>query len=160
MPSASFSISTTSLSTRSVESCSRNSQSDSSSRSISSSKKETERHGESSLRSTDAEVEGDSIESELENKLEVGSIHDLYIYYTMNMLAVKDLVLKKSTQAYFRERGCTEIFCEDESNIRMKVYQCSCKGLPDKKCSINEIPKYKKEVTRTDCKARLRVIHK
>ncbi|KAH6797120.1 hypothetical protein C2S52_021674 [Perilla frutescens var. hirtella] len=55
--------------------------------------------------------------------------------------------VKKGTQNYFNKTN----------EIRMKVYQCSCEGKPDNKRSVGKLADYKKMVTRTDCKAMLRV---
>lgn len=39
----------------------------------------------------------------------------------------------------------------------MKEYECSCEGLTDDKRSRGKVAAYKKQMTRTDCKAKLRV---
>ncbi|KAH6805393.1 hypothetical protein C2S51_030224 [Perilla frutescens var. frutescens] len=41
----------------------------------------------------------------------------------------------------------------------MKVYHCSSEGHTDNKCSLGRLAAYKKRMTRTNCKARLRVVH-
>lgn len=105
----------------------------------------------------------DPIEKQIEKKLEVGSILEtldqVYVLYCEYARCI-GFNVKKGTQSFFKDKNCNGKVSEDESLIRMKVYHCSCEGFPDKKRSINHIPKYKKQVLRSDCKARLRVVSK
>ncbi|KAH6794924.1 hypothetical protein C2S52_005401 [Perilla frutescens var. hirtella] len=54
-------------------------------------------------------------------------------------------------------KGCQKYF-DNSSEMRMKVFNCSCEGQPDIKKSNSRLGVYKKQVTRTNCKARLRLL--
>lgn len=91
-----------------------------------------------------------SIRLELEKSLEVGavieSLDHAYILYC-EYGRMMGFSVKKGQQNYFR-RG---------EEVKMKLYLCSCEGMPDPKASQSKVACYKKQVWRTNCKARLRV---
>lgn len=98
---------------------------------------------------------------QLENKLEVGSVLEsldqVYVLYCEYDRSV-GFSAKKGTQSYFRGVKGTAHTTEDDSFINMMLYLSLCEGSSDKKCFIDEIPKFKRQVLRTNCKARLCVI--
>ncbi|KAG8367810.1 hypothetical protein BUALT_Bualt16G0111400 [Buddleja alternifolia] len=105
--------------------------------------------GDSSV-SQHAKVPSLSIVEELEIRLGVGqvmkSIGDTYLLYCEYAHA-KGFGVKKGDQRYFT--GTKE--------IQAKEFECSCQGTKDEKCSNDRVPVYQKLITRTGCKARLRV---
>lgn len=80
---------------------------------------------------------------QIEKSLEVGSVYILSCEYVRMM----GFSVKKRHHNYFRR--CTE--------IKMKLYLCSCEGFPDQKCSESKVAAYRKQMWRTNYKARLRV---
>ncbi|KAH6800042.1 hypothetical protein C2S52_000506 [Perilla frutescens var. hirtella] len=89
---------------------------------------------------------------EIEMRLEPGSlvedIHQAYVLYC-EYARCKWFSIRKGCEKYF----------ENSSEIRMKVFNCSCEGQPDNKRSNGRLAIYKKQVTRSNCKARLHVLH-
>ncbi|KAH6787265.1 hypothetical protein C2S52_006817 [Perilla frutescens var. hirtella] len=100
--------------------------------------------------SEDDDNESETLVNEIERRLEVGSLVDnldnvilLYCEYAR----CTGFSVRKSDQRYF---GRTQ-------DIRWKEFQCSCTGQPDCKSSTGKVATYQKQITRTNCKARLRV---
>lgn len=87
----------------------------------------------------------------LEQLLSVGSeiptIETAYALYC-DYAKLLGFSVKKGTQSYFT----------NSLVIRMKAFHCSCEGTTDEKRSIGRIPKFRKCISRTNCRARLRVI--
>ncbi|KAG8366683.1 hypothetical protein BUALT_Bualt17G0105000 [Buddleja alternifolia] len=91
-----------------------------------------------------------SIIEELEKRLAVGqtvkSVEDAYFLYCSYAHA-KGFSVKRGDQCYFPHT----------KEIQSKNFQCSCEGAKDEKRSVNRKPVYQKPITRTKCKARLKV---
>lgn len=91
------------------------------------------------------------IQEQIEKRLEVGSIIDsldhAYLLYC-EYGRCKGFSVRKGDQSYFYKT----------SEIRMQEYECSCQGLTDDERSCGKVAAYKKQITRTDCKAKLRVV--
>ncbi|KAG8381818.1 hypothetical protein BUALT_Bualt05G0012400 [Buddleja alternifolia] len=91
-----------------------------------------------------------SIIEELEKRLAVGqtvkSVEDAYFLYCSYAHA-KGFSVKRGDQCYFPHT----------KEIQSKDFQCSCEGAKDEKRSVNRKPVYQKPITRTKCKARLKV---
>ncbi|XP_057773722.1 protein FAR1-RELATED SEQUENCE 5-like [Salvia miltiorrhiza] len=92
-----------------------------------------------------------SLRNQLEDKLQVGSVYDsldvIYILYSQYGV-VSGFSVKKGAQKKI----------DESKELKLKVFHCSCEGYPDNKRSVGRIASYKKQVTRTNCKARLRVV--
>ncbi|XP_057770840.1 protein FAR1-RELATED SEQUENCE 5-like [Salvia miltiorrhiza] len=92
-----------------------------------------------------------AIRNELGEKLQVGVVYDsldvIYILY-LQYGVLSGFSIKKGSQKRF----------DNSDDLRLKVYHCSCEGYPDNKRSVGRIACYKKQVSRTNCKARLRVV--
>ncbi|XP_047331589.1 protein FAR1-RELATED SEQUENCE 5-like [Impatiens glandulifera] len=86
----------------------------------------------------------------LESKLLVGTIvsnlEDVYLLYCQYAHA-KGFSVRKSDQRCFPHTN----------ELQSKEFNCSCEGLKDEKRSSNKIPVYQKLVTRTNCKAKLKI---
>lgn len=105
----------------------------------------------------DENVEGDVndvsqlLVADIEQRLEVGSslesIDQAYLLYC-EYARCRGFSVRKGDQCYFHKTA----------EIRMKEYKCSCEGLTDEKRSQGMLAAYKKQMTRTNCKAKLRVV--
>ncbi|XP_073053926.1 protein FAR1-RELATED SEQUENCE 5-like [Primulina eburnea] len=86
----------------------------------------------------------------LENKLAVGSIvnsvEEAYLLYCQYAHA-KGFSVRKGDQRCFPKTN----------ELQSKEFNCSCEGMKDEKCSSKRIPVYQKLITRTKCKARLKI---
>ncbi|XP_073019263.1 protein FAR1-RELATED SEQUENCE 5-like [Primulina eburnea] len=86
----------------------------------------------------------------LENKLAVGSIvnsvEEAYLLYCQYAHA-KGFSVRKGDQRCFPKTN----------ELQSKEFNCSCEGKKDEKCSSKRIPVYQKLITRTKCKARLKI---
>ncbi|XP_075508180.1 protein FAR1-RELATED SEQUENCE 5-like [Primulina tabacum] len=86
----------------------------------------------------------------LENKLAVGSIvnsvEEAYLLYCQYAHA-KGFNVRKGDQRCFPKTN----------ELQSKEFNCSCEGLKDEKCSSKRIPVYQKLITRTKCKAKLKI---
>ncbi|XP_073158374.1 1-aminocyclopropane-1-carboxylate oxidase homolog isoform X2 [Henckelia pumila] len=91
-----------------------------------------------------------SIIEQLESRLVIGqvvrSVEDAYLLYC-NYAHAKGFSVKKGDQRYF----------PGTSELQAKDFECSCEGGKDEKCSSERIPVYLKPITRTKCKAKLRI---
>ncbi|KAG8383568.1 hypothetical protein BUALT_Bualt04G0027100 [Buddleja alternifolia] len=91
-----------------------------------------------------------SIIEEFESRLAVGqtvkSAGDAYLLYCKYAHA-KGFSVKKGDQRYFPHT----------KELQSKDFECSCEGVKDERRSINRKPVYQKPITRTGCKARLKV---
>lgn len=99
--------------------------------------------------------------AEIEEKLEVGSslesldqVYILYCEYGRRL----GFSVKKGSQRYSSAKKGQNSHEIGSTDVNMKMYHCSCEGLPDNKRSRGRIAAYKKQVTRTNCRARLRVV--
>ncbi|KAG8364983.1 hypothetical protein BUALT_Bualt18G0055300 [Buddleja alternifolia] len=91
-----------------------------------------------------------SIIEEFESRLAVGqtvkSAGDAYLLYYKYANA-KGFTVKKGDQRCFPHT----------KELQSKDFECSCEGVKDERRSINRKPVYQKPITRTGCKARLKV---
>ncbi|KAH6783470.1 hypothetical protein C2S52_008429 [Perilla frutescens var. hirtella] len=101
-----------------------------------------------------SEVEAGSLLSimltELENRLEIGNIVDsvdqAYLLYC-EYGRCRGFNVRKGDQYYFS--GTNE--------LRWKEFECSCEGRPDDKRSKGRVASYRKRITKSNCKAKLRI---
>ncbi|XP_057771117.1 protein FAR1-RELATED SEQUENCE 11-like [Salvia miltiorrhiza] len=70
-------------------------------------------------------------------------VHVLYREYGR----LSGFSVRKGSQSYFL----------NSMTVRSKMYNCSCEGLPDNKCSIERVPVCKRQSYRCNCKVKLRV---
>lgn len=113
-----------------------------------------EKHEEVQKKDCDASdkecMDPDSIRLEIEKSLEVGavveSLDQAYVLYC-EYGRMMGFSVKKGQQNYFRR----------SSEVKMKLFLCSCEGLPDNRASDSKVACYKKQMYRTNCRARLRV---
>ncbi|KAK6151551.1 hypothetical protein DH2020_014186 [Rehmannia glutinosa] len=91
-----------------------------------------------------------SIVEQLESRLAVGqvmkSVEDAYLLYC-NYAHAKGFSVKKGDQRYFPH----------SKELQAKEFKCSCEGVKDERRSNDRLPIYQKLITRTKCKARLRI---
>lgn len=87
----------------------------------------------------------------IEERLEIGSslesLDQAYLLYC-EYARCRGFSVRKGDQCYFHKTA----------EIRMKEYKCSCEGQTDEKRSQGILAAYKKQMTRTNSKAKLRVV--
>ncbi|KAG8377756.1 hypothetical protein BUALT_Bualt08G0066100 [Buddleja alternifolia] len=91
-----------------------------------------------------------SLIHELENRLAIGqvmkSVEDTYLLYCKYAHA-KGFSVRKGDQKHFPH----------SNELQAKELECSCEGVKDERRSRGRIPDYQKPITRTKCKARIRI---
>ncbi|KAG8376806.1 hypothetical protein BUALT_Bualt09G0102200 [Buddleja alternifolia] len=91
-----------------------------------------------------------SLIHELENRLAIGqvmkSVEDTYLLYCKYAHA-KGFSVRKGDQKHFPR----------SNEFQAKELECSCEGVKDERRSRGRIPNYQKPITRTKCKARIRI---
>ncbi|KAG8379915.1 hypothetical protein BUALT_Bualt07G0139000 [Buddleja alternifolia] len=91
-----------------------------------------------------------SLIHERENRLAIGqvmkSVEDTYLLYCKYAHA-KGFSVRKGDQKHFPR----------SNELQAKELECSCEGVKDERRSRGRIPDYQKPITRTKCKARIRI---